>query len=117
MNDRNFVQYHLIAANILIRNLRILHDNNIMHNAIHAQNYTWALELVDFESARTDKLPYENAEYEKYVPLLKEGEIVQTYEVLNYIAWCLREKIDYTKIDSIFQEYGFNLSYYRGVIS
>lgn len=117
MNDRSFAQYHLIAANILIRNLRILHDNNIMHNAIHAQNYTWALELVDFESARTDKLPYENTEYEKYVPLLKEGEIVQTYEVLNYIAWCLREKIDYTKIDSLFLEYGFNLSYYKGVIS
>ena len=116
VNDRKFSQYYLIAANVLIKNLRIMHDNNIMHNAIHIQNYTWALELLDFESARTNKLPYDNEEYEKYVPLLKEGEVIQTYEVLNYIAWCLKEKVDYTQIDNLFQDYGFDLSYYQASI-
>lgn len=116
VNDRCFSQYYLIAANVLIKNLRIMHDNNIMHNAIHVQNYTWALELVDFEGARTNKLPYDNAEYEKYVPLLKEGEAIQTYEVLNYIAWCLKERIDYLQIDCLFQDYGFDLSYYQASV-
>ena len=36
INERGYEKYHLIAANILIRNLRILHDNNILHNAIEA---------------------------------------------------------------------------------
>lgn len=112
-NGGFFSQYHLIAANTLIRNLRIMHDNDIMHNAIHIQNYTWALELVDFEGSRTNKLPYDNKEYEKYVPLLKEGEVIQTYEVLNYIAWCLKEKINYAQIDNLFRDYGFDLSFYQ----
>ena len=49
MNERYFDKAYMIAANVLIRNLRILHDHNILHNAIHEQNYTWALELLDFE--------------------------------------------------------------------
>ena len=54
---------YLIAAEIIIRNLRILHSNNILHNAIHVQNLTWALELLDFEIASSPKYPYDKEIY------------------------------------------------------
>lgn len=111
MNERDLDKYHLIAANILINNLRIMHNHHIMHNAIHIQNYTWALELLDFESSRTPNYPYDSLEYEKHVQMLMEGEIIQTYEVINYIAWCLKEEIDYISIDYLFMENGFKLKY------
>ena len=109
----SYTEPYLIAADILIRNLQILHKNNIMHNAIHIQNYTWALELLDFESARTDKHPYTNTEYENNVLLLMNGEIMKTYEIINYIGWCLGEIVDYRKIDRIFSQYGYNLEQYK----
>ena len=102
--------YYLYATRILIKNLRILHDNHIMHNAMHPQNYTWALELLDFEASRSDTYPFPNADYETYIPMLIEAEVVQVYEIINYIAWCLGESIDYKKIDNIFYEYGYDLS-------
>lgn len=111
--DSIYSELYLIAAEVLIRNLQKLHANNIMHNALHIQNYTWALELLDFESSRTDKYPYINSEYEKNVFMLKNGEIIKTYEIINYIGWCLGERIDYAKIDSLFKDYGFNLSEYE----
>lgn len=100
---------YLIAAEIIIRNLRILHSNNILHNAIHVQNLTWALELLDFEIASSPKYPYDKETYNSYVQDLFPREILYTYEIINYIAWCLNENIDYKKIDFIFKEYGFNL--------
>ena len=111
--DSKYSEPYLIAADILVRNLKVLHKNKIMHNAIHIQNYTWALELLDFESSRTENYPYSNTEYEKNVLMLKNGEIIKTYEIINYIGWCLGEEIDYKKIDSIFKDYGFELSKYK----
>jgi hypothetical protein len=111
-NSKRYKEKYLIAADVLIKNLRIMHSNNILHNAIHIQNYTWALELLDFELARTPNHPY-NAENEKRFPVLYHREIIQTYEVINYIAWCLRENIDYQQIDSLFADYGFDLQQYR----
>lgn len=106
-------ELYLIAAEVLIRNLRKLHDNNVMHNALHIQNYTWALELLDFESSRTDNFPYENSEYEKNAQMLINGEIIKTYEIINYVGWCLGEIVDYAKIDSLFKDHGFNLGKYK----
>lgn len=67
MNDLGFERSYLIAANVLVRNLRILHDNGILHNAIIEQNYTWALELVDFELACSPKHPYLNDDDRRHV--------------------------------------------------
>lgn len=111
--ESKYSEAYLIAAEVLVRNLKILHDNKIMHNALHVQNYTWALELLDFESSRTEQYPYSNLEYEKNVLMLLDGEIMKTYEIINYIGWCLGGKIDYAKIDSIFKDYGFNLRKYN----
>ena len=112
LNRRRFKEKHLIAADVLLNNLRIMHDNNIIHNAIHIQNYTWALELLDFEMSSTPAFPYEE-EFEKFYSNLYYREMIHTYEVINYIAWCLREKADYLKIDDLFAEYGFKLDKYK----
>lgn len=108
-----YSELYLIAAEVLVRNLYLLHKNNIMHNALHIQNYTWALELVDFESARTDNYPFSNYEYERNVLMLKNGEIMKTYEIINYIGWCVGEVLDYSKIEKIFNNYGFGLEQFR----
>ncbi|MBR5824189.1 MAG: hypothetical protein IKY67_08620 [Paludibacteraceae bacterium] len=109
VNERGYEKYHMIAANILINNLRILHSNNILHNAIHEQNYTWALELLDFELACSLQYPYTKEDYQRHVKDLLPREIIQTYVIINYIAGVLKEEIIFSKIDSLFAEYGFNL--------
>lgn len=38
-NTNHFDSKHLIAADVMVRNLRLMHDNGILHNAIHEQNY------------------------------------------------------------------------------
>ena len=109
MNERNFEKAYMIAANVLIRNLRILHDHNILHNAIHEQNYTWALELLDFELACSPKHPYTNEDDMRHVKDLFPREIIQTYVIINYIAGVLREEIEFAEVDALFAEYGFDL--------
>lgn len=112
MNDKGVDQAYLIAANVLIRNLRILHDNEILHNAIHEQNYTWALELLDFELACSPAHPYERENDQRHVKSLFPREVLQTYVIINYIAGVLREDIDYAIVDALFAEYGFDIQRY-----
>ena len=112
MNDRGYSRAYQIAANVLIRNLRILHDHGILHNAIHEHNYTWALELVDFELASSPAYPYTSEDDRRHVQDLLPREIMQTYNIISYIAGVLNERIDYTMIDSLFAEYGFDLRQY-----
>ena len=109
LNQRGYDKVHLIAANVLIRNLRILHDHNILHNAIHEQNYTWALELLDFELACSPAHPYTSEDDMRHVKDLYPREIIQTYVIINYIAGVLREEIDFAEVDALFAEYGFDL--------
>ena len=110
MNDKGFDKDYLIAANVLIRNLRIMHDHEVLHNAIHEQNYTWALELLDFELTRTPQHPYEKEDYERHAPSLYNREVIQTYVIINYIAGVLREDVDFATIDRMWQDYGFDIS-------
>ncbi len=109
-NHKGYSQNHMIAAEVLISNLRTMHDHEVLHNAIHEQNYTWALELLDFELCRTPQHPYEKADYERHVPSLYSREVIQTYVIINYIAGVLREEVNYADIDALFAEYGFDLS-------
>ena len=109
-NRKGYSQSHEIAADILISNLRTMHDHEVLHNAIHEQNYTWALELLDFELARTPQHPYEKADYERHVLSLYDREVVQTYVIINYIAGVLREQIDFAFIDHLFAEYEFDIA-------
>ena len=112
INEIGHNKAHMIAANVLIKNLRILHDHKILHNAIHEQNYTWALELLDFELACSPNHPYSNEDSMRHVKDLFPREIMQTYVVINYIAGVLREDVDFEQIDSLFAEYGFDLKQY-----
>ncbi len=109
-NYSDYTQNHLIAADLLISNLRTMHDNDVLHNAIHEQNYTWALELLDFELARTPQHPYAKADYERHYGTLRDREIIQTYVIVNYIAAVLGEQADYTKIDNIFKNNGYDIA-------
>ena len=109
LNERGYDKAHMIAANVLIRNLRVLHDHDILHNAISEQNYTWALELLDFELACSPAHPYTSKDDMRHVKDLFPREIMQTYVVINYIAGVLRETIDFEKVDELFTEYGFDL--------
>lgn len=108
-NEWGYKKKHMLAAKVLIRNLRILHDHNILHNAISEQNYTWALELLDFELACSLTHPYTSEDDMRHVKDLFPREIIQTYVVINYIAGVLREEIDYAEVDALFAEYGFDL--------
>lgn len=112
MDDRGYKKAHMIAANVLIKNLRILHNHEILHNAISEQNYTWALELLDFELACSPSYPYTCEDDMRHVKDLFSREIMQTYTIINYIAGVLREEIDFDEIDALFSEYGFDLRKY-----
>ena len=109
MNERDYDKAHMIAANVLIRNLLVLHDHKIRHNAINEQNYTWALELLDFELAYSPKHPYTKEDNMMHVKELFPHEIVYTYNIINHIAGVLSEEIDFTEVDALFAEYGFDL--------
>jgi len=98
-----------VAAEVLIRNLRILHQNGILHNALTIQNYTWALELLDFELAFSPKHPYEQEDYNRHVPNLFSREIIHTYQIIIYIVAVLGETPDYHWIEDVFRREGFNL--------
>lgn len=113
LNHNQHKKNHLIAAEVVVKNLRILHDNNILHNAIHEQNYTWALELLDFELACSPQYPYTSEDSQRHAKDLFPREIIHSYRVVNYIAQVLREDIDYSEIDAIFNKYDFNLSKFK----
>lgn len=87
----------------------------MLHNAITPQNYTWALELVDFEASHTPSNPFGTKQYQSYIPMLMDMEIIQTYEIINYIAWCLHEECDYAAIEQIMNSYNFTLNQYHDV--
>jgi len=112
-NEYGYTKKHMVAADVLIRNLRIMHDNNILHNAIHIQNYTWALELLDFELGRTNNHPHDQTGYEQYLTEFFNRELIDTYEVINYIAWCFKEIVEFKEIDNLFAKYDFNLDKFK----
>lgn len=101
---------HLVAAEVLTNNLRTLHSNGVLHNAIQAQNYTWALELLDFELACSPKHPYQSEEDNRHVQDLFPREVMYTYQIITHIATVLCEDIDFAEIDDIFMEKEFDLS-------
>lgn len=109
-NCKGYTKSHEIAADKLIGNLRTMHDHEVLHNAIHEQNYTWALELLDFELTRTPQHPYEKEGYERHAPSLYSREVIQTYVIINYIAGVLREEVDFAAIDRMWRDHGFDIS-------
>lgn len=108
MDKWNCKHFYEIASHILISNLRILHDNKILHNALTSQNLTWALEFLDFELASSPQYPYESEDYKRHVPDLFNREIIFIYQIILDIAWILRETPDYTYLDSLFKDNGFD---------
>lgn len=112
-NTKCFDKMHLVAADVLIKNLRILHNHKILHNALTPQNYTWALELLDFELTHTPNNPYDSEDDCRHVKDLFDREIFYVYQIINLIAGILRENIDYKEIDDLFHQYDFNIDKYK----
>lgn len=112
-NTKGYSQNHLIAAGVLINNLRVMHDNGVLHNALTYENITWALELLDFELTHTSQHPYDNEDYIRHVPTLFDREILDTYKLIIYIAGVLGEDVNYEIVDNLFEDYGFDLTIYR----
>ena len=112
-NRKGYSDNYLIAAEMLISNLRIMHDHQVLHNALTCENITWALELLDFELCRTPQHPYTKADYERHVCNLYDREVIDTYKIIIYIAGCLRETVDFKKIDALFRDYGFDLEKFK----
>lgn len=109
-NNRGHHTWHMIAAEVLIRNLQTLHSHNILHNAISPQNYTWALELVDFELACSPTHPYTSEDDARHAKDYFDREVVFTYDIINHIATSLGEKVDDYAVIALFEECGFCLS-------
>jgi len=98
---------HCIAADILIRNISILHRNGVLHNAIDIHNYTLSLELLDFELCRTPSYPYDKQEDENMQNILYAREVVHSLEIINYIACFFKEIINNDTLTQIMEEYGY----------
>lgn len=112
-NSSRYETMYLIAAEKLIRNLRILHDHEILHNAYTTHNITWSLELLDFELACSREMPYDKEEERRHVKDLFSREIIGTCYIIKYIAGVLKEEMDNTLVENIFIDYGFNLSDFK----
>lgn len=112
-NNKCLNKMHMVAADVLIHNLRILHNNNILHNALTPQNYTWALELLDFELTHTPNYPYDSEDDCRHVKDLFDREIFYVYQIIILIAGILYEDISYKDIDDLFEYYGFNMGKYK----
>lgn len=110
LNNKGYNNKHLIAADVLIKALEKLHSNDIIYNAFHIQNITWALELLDFEISLSPQHPYSEEDKKNYLIDLKSREIIHVYDIINTIASILQEDINHIQIEKIFLEYDFNLN-------
>lgn len=109
LNNKGVKQSHEIAANVIARNLRIMHDHKILHNAISINNYSWALELLDFELSCSPQHPYDSEYSRMQAESLYGREIIYAYQIVLYIAGVLKEFVDYSLIDRIFLDNGFDI--------
>ncbi len=103
----NHSEIHCNAAEVVLNNIRLMHKNEVLHNAIHIQNYTLSLELIDFELSRTPTTPYENENDEKAYKILQKREIIQSLEIVNQIAFYFKENINTKILRQIMIKNGF----------
>jgi hypothetical protein len=87
-------EIHCNAAEVLLSNIKIMHENEVLHNSIHSQNYSLSLELLDFELSRTPLTPYNDFVDEKTYIKLKKREIIQSLEIVHQIAFYFKETIN-----------------------
>jgi hypothetical protein len=105
--DINYSELHCNAAEVLLKNIHLLHKSDVLHNAIHAQNYSLSLELLDFELARTPSTPYKNEYEEQTYIKLQKREVIQSLEIVNQIAFYFNEKINSKILREIMIKNGF----------
>mgnify|MGYP003975516395 CR=1 FL=1 len=101
-------QKHLIVADVVFNNLKIMHDNEILHNAINIQNYTLSLELLDFELSRTPDMPYSKEDELIFKDLFKR-EVFHCLEIINFICYLFKENMDSKELGQILKKYGYSM--------
>lgn len=102
-----YSEIHCNAAEVLLKNIKTMHRNEVLHNAIHSQNYTLSLELLDFELSRTPLTPYESEADEKLYKKLQKREIIQSLEIVNQLAFYFKESINNKLLRQIMIKNGF----------
>ncbi len=102
-----YSEIHCNAAEVLLNNIKTMDENEVLHNAIHSQNYTLSLELVDFELSRTPITPYDNENDEQSYKKLQKREIIQSLEIVNHIAFYFKEKLNSKLLRHIMIKNGF----------
>ena len=85
--------FHIKAAFVMLKNLQSMHANNILHNSISIHNYTFSLELLDFELSRTPVTPYFSNTDEILSKKLYHREFIQTMEIIYFISFLFKETL------------------------
>lgn len=113
LHENIHFEIHCTAAEVLLKNVRLMHENDVLHNAIHSQNYTLSLELLDFELSRTPATPYDNEIDEQSYKNLQKREIIQSLEIVNHIAFFFKEKLNSKLLQQIMIKNGFENYLFR----
>jgi hypothetical protein len=92
--------YYESFAKILFNQLLILHNNNVFYNGINPMNISAQCELLDWESSRTDTMPYRDSFEKEYHKLLGR-EILNIFNVCYFISIFTKEKYSPQKIEKI----------------
>lgn len=98
---------HCTAAEVLIKNINVMHKNYVLHNAIHSQNYTLSLELLDFELSRTPLTPYDSENDELCYKKLQKRELIQSLEIIAQIAYYFKENVNNNVLRQIMIRNGY----------
>jgi hypothetical protein len=105
--DVNFKDKHCIFAYVILKNIRIMHENDVLQNSINQQNISLSLELLDFEVTRTPVTPYNRDEDEKTYKNLMKREVIHVLEIVNQIAYYLGETVNIKLLTEIMKEAGY----------
>ena len=97
--------FHIRAALVMFKNLKCLHLNNILHNSISIHNYTFGLELLDFELSRTPLTPYTSNTDETLSQKLYNREFIQTMEIIYYISFLFKETLKVKSLNQLVRMY------------
>ena len=112
LHENIHFEIHCTAAEVLLKNVRLMHENDVLHNAINSHNYTLSLELLDFELARTPVTPFDNEIDEQSYKNLQKREIIQSLEIVNQIAFFFKEKLNSKLLRQIMIKNGFEYYLY-----
>lgn len=94
---------HIVVVERLCEIIKILYDNNLVHNALSVHNVTCSLELVDFESSFI--IDFDDEDFELKASIIPR-EMIQLREIAYSVSWWFQEKYNIKKIDKLINNSG-----------